>query len=80
MLTVLDSLEVRISACHVEGLGSIPGRGVIILTLAQRIAGWTSIPKVLGSIPRWDDTVFCKKMHPRLKIEDVLIPMRELLI
>ena len=25
---VLDSLVVRISACHVEGPGSIPGRGV----------------------------------------------------
>ena len=24
--------------------------------LAQRIARWTSNPKVLGSIPRWDDT------------------------
>ncbi len=24
----LDSLVVRISACHVEGPGSIPGRGV----------------------------------------------------
>ena len=24
---VLDSLVVRISACHVEGPGSIPGRG-----------------------------------------------------
>ena len=27
--------------------GSVP--------LAQRIARWTSNPKVLGSIPRWDD-------------------------
>ena len=26
---VLDSLVVRISACHVEGPGSIPGRGGI---------------------------------------------------
>ena len=26
--TILDSLVVRISACHVEGPGSIPGRGV----------------------------------------------------
>ena len=25
--TILDSLVVRISACHVEGPGSIPGRG-----------------------------------------------------
>ena len=24
--------------------------------LAQRIARWTSNPKVLGSIPRWDET------------------------
>jgi hypothetical protein len=27
-LYILDSLVVRISACHVEGPGSIPGRGV----------------------------------------------------
>ena len=27
--------------------------------LAQRIARWTSNPKVLGSIPRWDDCDFC---------------------
>ena len=27
ILQVLDSLVVRISACHVEGPGSIPGRG-----------------------------------------------------
>ena len=26
--------------------------------LAQRIARWTSNPKVLGSIPRWDDFFF----------------------
>ena len=26
--------------------------------LAQRIARWTSNPKVLGSIPRWDDCKF----------------------
>ena len=26
--------------------------------LAQRIARWTSNPKVLGSIPRWDDIFF----------------------
>ena len=26
--------------------------------LAQRIARWTSNPKVLGSIPRWDDSFF----------------------
>ena len=29
--TILDSLVVRISACHVEGPGSIPGRGEIFL-------------------------------------------------
>ena len=28
----LDSLVVRISACHVEGPGSIPGRGVTLFT------------------------------------------------
>ena len=29
MYQILDSLVVRISACHVEGPGSIPGRGEI---------------------------------------------------
>ena len=29
VIQFLDSLVVRISACHVEGPGSIPGRGVI---------------------------------------------------
>ena len=28
----------------------------IPVPLAQRIARWTSNPKVLGSIPRWDET------------------------
>ena len=28
--SILDSLVVRISACHVEGPGSIPGRGELI--------------------------------------------------
>ena len=36
----LDSLVVRISACHVEGPGSIPGRGETffnwILCITQR--------------------------------------------
>ena len=30
-LWILDSLVVRISACHVEGPGSIPGRGEYFL-------------------------------------------------
>ena len=30
--------------------------------LAQRIARWTSNPKVLGSIPRWDET-FLSNQH-----------------
>ena len=30
--------------------------------LAQRIARWTSNPKVLGSIPRWDDRFFVKQL------------------
>lgn len=32
---ILDSLVVRISACHVEGPGSIPGRGVNLFLLAS---------------------------------------------
>ena len=30
----------------------------MLVPLAQRIARWTSNPKVLGSIPRWDDFFF----------------------
>ena len=30
--SILDSLVVRISACHVEGPGSIPGRGETFFT------------------------------------------------
>ena len=30
--------------------------------LAQRIARWTSNPKVLGSIPRWDEVVFVSRI------------------
>ena len=29
-----------------------------LVPLAQRIARWTSNPKVLGSIPRWDEHLF----------------------
>ena len=32
--------------CHLKYYSCVP--------LAQRIARWTSNPKVLGSIPRWD--------------------------
>ena len=28
-----------------------------MVPLAQRIARWTSNPKVLGSIPRWDEAI-----------------------
>ena len=35
---VLDSLVVRISACHVEGPGSIPGRGEYILDFLSWIS------------------------------------------
>ena len=31
--------------------------------LAQRIARWTSNPKVLGSIPRWDENIFWPSMY-----------------
>jgi hypothetical protein len=42
--------------------------------LAQRIARWTSNPKVLGSIPRWDDNIltFTIRLHTkRLHTEDL---------
>ena len=32
--------------------------------LAQRIARWTSNPKVLGSIPRWDEIVLQRGVLP----------------
>ena len=34
IIQFLDSLVVRISACHVEGPGSIPGRGGIFFPLS----------------------------------------------
>lgn len=33
--------------------------------LAQRIARWTSNPKVLGSIPRWDETFLSNQSSAR---------------
>ena len=36
MYRFLDSLVVRISACHVEGPGSIPGRGEIFSSFSFR--------------------------------------------
>ena len=46
----LDSLVVRISACHVEGPGSIPGRGgLFFLNRLLRKRGWKEIKKNLGS-------------------------------
>ena len=36
MYSFLDSLVVRISACHVEGPGSIPGRGEQFLSRGLR--------------------------------------------
>ena len=40
----LDSLVVRISACHVEGPGSIPGRGEFFFTLVIQIVSRTLEP------------------------------------
>ena len=37
MPTILDSLVVRISACHVEGPGSIPDRGITTLFLVTHV-------------------------------------------
>ena len=34
-MSFLDSLVVRISACHVEGPGSIPGRGEFFVHYSQ---------------------------------------------
>ena len=38
--------------------------------LAQRIARWTSNPKVLGSIPRWDEEIFFIKIVWEASIDD----------
>ena len=38
--------------------------------LAQRIARWTSNPKVLGSIPRWDEETFFMKIVWEASIDD----------
>ena len=38
--------------------------------LAQRIARWTSNPKVLGSIPRWDEEIFFMKIVREASIDD----------
>ena len=38
--------------------------------LAQRIARWTSNPKVLGSIPRWDEEIFFMKTVWEASIDD----------
>ena len=54
----LDSLVVRISACHVEGPGSIPGRGEHFLCC-------------LGSSKQWMDHVGCKKTLAIRGIEPV---------
>ena len=46
MYSFLDSLVVRISACHVEGPGSIPGRGGLFFP--NRLQGkkwWKEIQK-----------------------------------
>ena len=40
--------------------------------LAQRIARWTSNPKVLGSIPRWDDYIL---FHNQMKVIYVFAPI-----
>ena len=54
----LDSLVVRISACHVEGPGSIPGRGEHFLCS-------------LGSSEQWMGHVGCKKTLAIRGIEPV---------
>ena len=54
----LDSLVVRISACHVEGPGSIPGRGEHFLCC-------------LGSSKQWMDHVGGKKTLAIRGIEPV---------
>ena len=35
----------------------------VAVPLAQRIARWTSNPKVLGSIPRWDEFFLRPRQH-----------------
>ena len=55
---ILDSLVVRISACHVEGPGTIPGRGEHFLCC-------------LGTSKQWMDHVGGKKTLAIRGIEPV---------
>ena len=54
IIQFLDSLVVRISACHVEGPGSIPGRGEIFSCPypppngGGAILTWAGMKKVLA--------------------------------
>ena len=43
--SILDSLVVRISACHVEGPGSIPGRGVQLFQFISSIYFYNFVNK-----------------------------------
>ena len=40
--------------------------------LAQRIARWTSNPKVLGSIPRWDDLFLRLFQYSAFKVYHII--------
>ena len=51
IIQFLDSLVVRISACHVEGPGSIPGRGGNFFSLTKFSNGTKNIWLLGGSNP-----------------------------
>ena len=55
-MSVLDSLVVRISACHVEGPGSIPGRGETLFTPAAQLSKiWRRLDFLLASCHRMQE-------------------------
>ena len=62
----LDSIVVSISACHVEGPGSIPGRGVPFClsysTNSHQNAGWI---KNLVILAKKQDKINAKVLAPR---------------
>ena len=47
----------------------------VVVPLAQRIARWTSNPKVLGSIPRWDE-FFSPIQHSYSQLSGESLPIK----
>ena len=54
----LQDALLQYNVVFLSFLYRFPNNLALTVPLAQRIARWTSNPKVLGSIPRWDDISF----------------------